>query len=560
MKIKQLILLSLIPVLIFSCNNINDDEKETRSDSRIHRNIAVNYYQLGEYEKSIHVLEELLDSGKFENDLNELISIHYDLSCNYALLKEKEKAILHLEKAVEYGFANFNHLGKDSDLDLLRDDNRFKEIIKQLKKEQSLWDNPFINTPFRENISEEEKIAGLSKLWSEIKFNFINFDLVPGINLDSLYLAFIPKVRKCNSTLEYYRVLQNFCTHLKDGHTEVDLPKELSTFIRGRVPVQTRLVEDKVIITKVYDDSLREKGIVPGLVITHVDGIEAMEYADCFIRPYFTSNTEHGLKRTIFEYAYLKGPVGKPVSLTCSDATGKVFNFELPRLKNIAGRWEPVVFKKLENNIGYVNIKSFYSDQIVVLFDSIFDYIMETNALIIDLRDNGGGNGRVGWTILGYFTDKPFKIFNTKSRVYSPIWRAWGRREQIKKEVPELRMADANKFYSKPVVILTRARTGSMAENFCVGFRIMKRGIIIGGPTAGSSGTPLFFSLPGGGRVRVVTTRSFYPDNSEFIGYGVQPDIEIHPLIEDFRTGKDRILDKAVEYLSENKEFRSVEL
>jgi C-terminal processing protease CtpA/Prc len=91
-----------------------------------------------------------------------------------------------------------------------------------------------------------------------------------------------------------------------------------------------------------------------------------------------------------------------------------------------------------------------------------------------------------------------------------------------------------------------------MAENFCVGFHIMNRGKIIGGPTMGSSGTPLSFTLPGGGTAQVVTTRSSYPDGKEFIGTGVKPDIEVYPKIEDFRTGRDRILEKALEYLNKN--------
>ena len=111
-------------------------------------------------------------------------------------------------------------------------------------------------------------------------------------------------------------------------------------------------------------------------------------------------------------------------------------------------------------------------------------------------------------------------------------------------------MADDKKYYSRPVVLLTRSRTASMAENFCVGFQIMHRGKIIGGPTMGSSGTPLFFSLPGGGSAQVVTTKNMYPDGKELIGYGVQPDMEVYPTIEDFRMGRDRVLEKALEYLN----------
>ncbi|MBW1679532.1 MAG: hypothetical protein JRJ08_05245 [Deltaproteobacteria bacterium] len=552
MKIRSTLLLVIIIVIFSSCSDLKKVEEMSDLDISLKINEATIYYQNGEYNKAIPILESLIKYPQLIKYKRERVGIYYDLACNHALLGNKERALTCLEKAVEYGFANFSHIESDSDLENIREDERCLKIVTDLKREQRLWENSIFNTPYQVNISENEKIAGLSKLWSEIKYNFINFDLVPDINLDNLYLAYLPKVRETASTLEYYKLLQKFCVFFKDGHTGVNFPKELRSQTSGRVPIQTRLVEDRVIITKVYDEELIQKGIAPGVEIIHVDGHDAKIYADKFIRSYWTSNSEHGRDRTIFEYAYLRGPIGKPVKITCKNASDKIINIELPRLKRIPVEWEPIVYRQLENNIGYINIKSFYEDEVLTKFDSVFSKIMETDALIIDLRDNGGGNGRIGWPILGYFTDKSFQIFKWKSRLYRPIWRAWGRREEIYEEKPALKMADERNYYSKPVVLLTRARTASMAENFCVGFQIMNRGKIIGGPTMGSSGTPLRFSLPGGGTGQVVTTRSSYPDEKEFIGVGVQPDIEVYPTIEDFRMGRDRVLERAVEYLNKN--------
>ncbi len=52
---------------------------------------------------------------------------------------------------------------------------------------KSFWDSDTFKTPYQQNITENEKIAGLSKFWSEVKYNFVNFDLVPSLNIDSLY-------------------------------------------------------------------------------------------------------------------------------------------------------------------------------------------------------------------------------------------------------------------------------------------------------------------------------------------------------------------------------------
>jgi len=544
---------STIPVLVallllFSCKT-KKDQIDVRFEFVYKLDQATALYQQSKHQNAIYILEELLNHPNLSDNKREQASIYYDLACNYSLIGKKDQAVDYLEKSIQHGYANFKHLQIDSDLDLIREDEKFKKMVCKLKQEQSLWENNFMNTPYRENISETEKTAGLSKLWSEIKFNYINFDHVPEINIDSLYLAYLPKIKETGNTNEYYQVLQEFCVHLQDGHTEIQFPEELRNLHNGKVPIQTRLVENKVIITNIYDEALLAEGLKPGIEITHIDNLETRKYVEKYIQPYWTSNSKHGRNRTVFEYALLRGPVDKNVRITCKMDDGSPQTVELPRLKYIPMEWKPVSYKELEDNIGYVKINSFYADEIVVLFDSVFNHIQNNDALIIDLRENGGGNGRVGWTILGYFTDTPFQIFNWKSRLYRPIWRAWGRREETYEKTNQYRYADHKKYYSNPIVLLTRSRTASMAENFCMGFKIMKRGKIIGEPTAGTSGTPLIFSLPGGGKGQVVTTRSTFPDGTELIGKGVEPDIIVSPGIEDFKNGYDPILNKAITYL-----------
>jgi len=549
---KTKILLCVIILIFYSCS-YQENNKTNLEIVMSKMSNASKYYSTGEYENAVHELNDLIKKKEFlEEFKRERISVFYDQACNYALIGNKNSALDYLEKAVQFGYANFQHIEKDNDLKVIRNNERFIKLVAKLKKEQSLWENEFLNTPYAINISDEEKIAGLSKLWSEIQYNFVHFDIIDDINLDSLSVSFLPKVRTAKNTIEYYWCLKEFCAHLKDGHTDVNFPKEIQNQIRGRIPIQSRLVEGKVIVIKVFDEELVEQGITPGDEITHINNYAVQKYANLFVRPYWTNNAAHSLDRTIFEYALFRGPVGETIDITIKNREENSITYKVKRRKNIYRKWESVSYRQLEDNIGYVSINSFGYDEVVTKFDSVFNYIKKNDALIIDLRDNGGGNGRIGWAILGYFTDKPFQIFKWKTRLYRPIWRAWGRKEEIYEEQPTLKNADETKYYSKPVVLLTRPRTGSMAENFCMGFRIMDRGKIIGGPTAGSSGTPLVFSLPGGGSAKVVTTRGLYPDGEEFIGIGIKPDILVTQTIDDFRAGYDRILETAVGYLKKD--------
>ncbi|MEM1181973.1 MAG: hypothetical protein AAGM22_26740, partial [Acidobacteriota bacterium] len=53
--------------------------------------------------------------------------------------------------------------------------------------------------------------------------------------------------------------------------------------------------------------------------------------------------------------------------------------------------------------------------------------------------------------------------------------------------------------------------------------------------------------LPGGGSARIVTKRDTYPDGSDFVGRGVQPDLVAAPTVEAFRQGRDVELEAALE-------------
>jgi C-terminal processing protease CtpA/Prc len=71
--------------------------------------------------------------------------------------------------------------------------------------------------------------------------------------------------------------------------------------------------------------------------------------------------------------------------------------------------------------------------------------------------------------------------------------------------------------------------------------------ILVGEKTAGSTGNPLRVSLPGGGNFRVVTVKCVYPDGREFVGTGIQPDVEVYPTQQDIYDGYDRVLARGVE-------------
>ena len=70
-------------------------------------------------------------------------------------------------------------------------------------------------------IAAEQKAYELSVLWKEMSYNFGNIDNCPGLDLDSLYRAFLPKVTGTKDDFEYWKMLQHFMACFNNGHTKV---------------------------------------------------------------------------------------------------------------------------------------------------------------------------------------------------------------------------------------------------------------------------------------------------------------------------------------------------
>jgi tetratricopeptide (TPR) repeat protein len=58
---------------------------------------------------------------------------HYNLACSYALLKRTDHALKTLRKAIELGYRDFRYLKEDRDLDSIRHDPRFRQLLREFE-------------------------------------------------------------------------------------------------------------------------------------------------------------------------------------------------------------------------------------------------------------------------------------------------------------------------------------------------------------------------------------------------------------------------------------------
>jgi C-terminal processing protease CtpA/Prc len=491
----------------------------------------------------------------------------YNTACYFSLAGNKSLALTYLRKAVRDGFDRAKVMLEDSDLDALHNETEWSSLVKMVQDNEQkkgiqdnlffnqpgFWDSKYLHTPYQKNISQNEKVAGLSKFWSEAKYNFVNFDLVPEVNIDSLYIEYLPKVINTKSTLEYYKVLTEMCAKLKDGHTNINAPEELRNEVYARPLIRTRMIEDKVLVIEA-DKTIQEKGIKAGMEILMVNGLPVKEYAAKFVTPYQSSSTAQDKTVRSYEYALLSGSLTQPIQLKLKDEKGNVSSHTISRVapaeRSAKFSYVPVEYKILPGNICYLAINTFATDTGSKVFIGKYPEIANSNAIIIDLRNNGGGS--TDWRILRYFIDSPVLVHKMYSRQYVPSQRAWQWAQKTWGNMDAI-SPNKGKLYTKPVIILTSARTFSAAEDFAAAFKSLKRGLIIGEATGGSTGQPLGISLPGNLTARICTKRDQYPDGEDFVGKGIQPDVVVMPTVNDVRKGVDTQLEAALGELKKMK-------
>lgn len=412
---------------------------------------------------------------------------------------------------------------------------------------------PVRNAEFRTELSEAERVAGLSIIWSAAREGFVWFDQVPDLDWDQAYLDTLPEVLAAADTETFYRVLMRFTALLGDGHSNVSPPQALHSHFFSRPPVRTALLDDKVVVMEITSPVVEALGLARGDRILGIDGEAVHAYAGRTIKPYVGASTPQDLAVRAYDYRLLSGPADRPLRLDVVKADGERREVQLPR--SGFGRIEPAPtesFTLREDGIAVLATRQFGSDAALKLFEENIDAIMAASGLILDLRGNGGGSTTHGWDILTWLSAEPLIGTRSRHRVGDTLERA-----RSGSETPvrwrELggdpyRRARPRTF-AGPVAMLIDARTYSAAEDTAAAFRLMDRGAIIGEPSGGSTGQPLFLDLPGGGSARICVKRDSWPDGSDFVGVGIIPDIEVRATVDDVRAGRDPVMQRGIAYL-----------
>lgn len=204
-----------------------------------------------------------------------------------------------------------------------------------------------------------------------------------------------------------------------------------------------------------------------------------------------------------------------------------------------------IYYKQIGDQIAYMYYPSFSYTISETSLDYILALMMNSRGLIIDIRDNGGGELTNINTLVGRFIDQPF--------VGGYLMHKTGPgHDDFSEPYPMEYKPTPNRIkWDGDIVVLTNRSCFSAANNFVSVMKDLPNVTIVGAKTGGGGGMPFTSELPIGWSVRF-SACPILDAKGNVIENGIEPDYEVHAPDEELAEGKDAILEFALDLLKDN--------
>ena len=176
--------------------------------------------------------------------------------------------------------------------------------------------------------------------------------------------------------------------------------------------------------------------------------------------------------------------------------------------------------ERLQGNIGYIDLRGFMDPELgAETVSAAMNFVANTDALIFDLRQNGGGSPEMVQLISSYlFGDKPVHLNSLYSRTKDKTEEYWTKPNSVV----------GKRYEGKDVYVLTSNRTFSAGEEFTYNLKNLKRATIIGETTGGGAHPGSVVRLSDHFGAFVPTGRAINPiSKTNWEGTGVEPDVKV---------------------------------
>lgn len=196
------------------------------------------------------------------------------------------------------------------------------------------------------------------------------------------------------------------------------------------------------------------------------------------------------------------------------------------------------------NNIGYINIIDVGLDINIYskAMDTILTNLKDSKGIIIELRENGGGEDRVAQYIANRFA-------SSRHLSFSSSLRRGPKHSDFNSPINFYTEPAGNFQYTKPVIMLTNLNVFSSGETFVLAMLQNTNVRSVGDVTGGALSDAINRELPNGWAYRMPLADVRDANGKNLEGIGIMPTYVIKNTKEDIGQGKDKALEKALSLL-----------
>jgi hypothetical protein len=428
-------------------------------------------------------------------------------------------------------------------------------------------------------LTKEQAIEDYSILYSSL----INYHPNPFLYIAENDLKAYFDTRKSNlpdslSELEFHYLSRQLISQIKCGHTFAKPSKEWYASVSGKnvqLPFDVKKIENKLFISNTIDDIFQfnindELISINNVKVSDIlQQMSLMQERDGFTESFSNALIEKRFRTYILfimgvqseyliEYKTNSGEIKTTTVFPTNKKLKEIKKAELPSnfKKIIENNWSSLSYDST-TNLSYLKIDNF-SDrkEFKNYYQSVFKFLKQkVNAkLIIDLRDNPGGDFRNGNTFLTYLTpdkfelnfQKPKKIETENEYVTLKRWVKWTKiafalkpsKHKVKGLRTETFTYKPSKYLFKGKVnVITNGVTFSQAA--LVAAHLVEYGAVLfgqetGGVEMGCNGILNYdLVLPNSSLVVTIPTYQVKSNSTKGqFGYGVKPNYPILPILD----------------------------
>ena len=413
------------------------------------------------------------------------------------------------------------------------------------------------------DLSGEDYDAAWESLFAKASREY-PFTQDKGVDWEALQSEFSPRFAAAHTPDDFYRALHDFTLAIPDTHIGMTFDPDVffQDYGGSYGTVLAELSDGRVIVREVIPHSPADlAGIEPGAEILTWGGLPVDEALDAVVPFLGPHSTAHGARP--MQLVFLtRAPVSTQIQVGYQNPEGTAAAADLTATVEYDSLFAalpefgydemmlPIEAQVLDDSgLGYLQVTTFSEDYNLMarLWEFHLNQLMEAEVpgLIIDVRNNGGGNGALALDFAGYFFSEGAEL--SRHLYYNEDSGAFEARG-----APS-RLEPGPFVFEGPVAVLVGPNCVSACEGFVHAMTHDDRAMVVGhAPTAGAFGEVGRgqYDLPGDISLQFPTGRPETLDGKLLIeGQGVPPDLVVPVTFDSAMGTTDSVLETAVQAL-----------